>query len=82
MRFSPIRTDVIRVYQSGRPDTNGQVPGRQMSGGDGNPCRQCLQMIPKGRKCWCWPTALSPRRNPMPNSGQSSCALTPTKLGR
>lgn len=48
MRFSPIPTDVARAYQSGAPDANGQVPERHVSDGDGNPCRHCLRMIPKG----------------------------------
>ena len=48
MRFTPIPTDVVRAYQSGGPDANGQVPERKVSDGDGNPCRHCLQMIPEG----------------------------------
>ncbi len=48
MRFSPIPTELVRAYQSGGVDANGQVPERQISDGDGNPCRHCLQMIPKG----------------------------------
>ena len=48
MRFSPIPTPIARAYQSGGLDANGQVPERQISDGDGNPCRHCLKMIPKG----------------------------------
>lgn len=48
MRFTPIPTDIVRAYQTGGPDANGQVPERKISDGDGNPCRHCLQMIPKG----------------------------------
>ena len=48
MRFSPIPTPIARAYQSGGLDANGQVPERQVSDGDGNPCRHCLRMIPKG----------------------------------
>jgi len=48
MRFEPIPTTVVRHYQSGGLDANGQVPERQISDGDGNPCRHCLAMIPKG----------------------------------
>lgn len=48
MRFTPIHTEVVRAYQSGGPDANGQVPERKVSDGDGNPCRHCLQMIPQG----------------------------------
>ena len=48
MRFSPIPTPLVRAYQSGGLDANGQVPERQISDGDGNPCRHCLHLIPKG----------------------------------
>lgn len=48
IRFTPIPTDLVRAYQSGAPDANGQPPERQISEGAGNPCRHCLQMIPEG----------------------------------
>ena len=48
MHFTPIPTRIVRAYQAGGPDANGQVPERRLSDGDGNPCRHCLQMIPKG----------------------------------
>ena len=48
MRFSPISTPIARAYQSSGLDANGQVPERQISDGDGNPCRHCLNLIPKG----------------------------------
>lgn len=48
MRFVAIPTDVVRAYQTGGPDANGQVPERQVSDGGGNPCRHCLKMIPAG----------------------------------
>ena len=48
MRFSTIPTPIARAYQSGGLDANGQVPERQISDGDGNPCRHCLNLIPKG----------------------------------
>lgn len=48
MRFVAIPTDVVRAYQAGGPDANGQVPERQVSDGGGNPCRHCLKMIPAG----------------------------------
>lgn len=46
--FTPIPTALARAYQSGAPDANGQMPERYLSDGGGNPCRHCLQMIPKG----------------------------------
>jgi hypothetical protein len=48
MQFVAIPTEVVRAYQAGGPDANGQVPERKVSDGDGNPCRHCLQMIPEG----------------------------------
>ncbi len=48
IRFTPIPTAVARAYQAGGLDANGQPPERHVSDGDGNPCRHCLKMIPKG----------------------------------
>jgi hypothetical protein len=48
IRFTPIPTAIARAYQSGAADANGQPPERHVSDGDGNPCRHCLRMIPKG----------------------------------
>ncbi|NJM81532.1 MAG: DUF1203 domain-containing protein [Tabrizicola sp.] len=48
MRYTAIPTDLARHYQSGGADANGQMPERQVSDGDGNPCRHCLAMIPQG----------------------------------
>ncbi len=48
MRYVAIPTEIVRAYQAGGPDANGQVPERHVSDGEGNPCRHCLRMIPKG----------------------------------
>lgn len=48
IRFAPIPTEIVRAYQAGGPDANGQVPERQVSQGGGNPCRHCLRMVPEG----------------------------------
>jgi Protein of unknown function (DUF1203) len=48
IRFTPIPTDVVRGYQSGGPDANGQVPEWAVSDGKGTPCRHCLKTIPNG----------------------------------
>jgi Protein of unknown function (DUF1203) len=48
MRYVALSTDVVRAYQAGGLDANGQVPERKVSDGGGNPCRHCLQMIPEG----------------------------------
>lgn len=48
IRFTPIPTDIVRQYQAGGADANGQTPVRQLATGTGNPCRHCLQMVPEG----------------------------------
>ena len=48
IHFTPIPTPLVRAYQAGGPDANGQPPEKATSDGDGNPCRHCLGMIPKG----------------------------------
>lgn len=48
MRYVAIPTDVVRAYQAGGLDANGQLPERKVSDGGGNPCRHCLRMIPEG----------------------------------
>ncbi len=48
IRFTPIPTDIVRAYQAGQPDANGQVPEQHVSDGGGNDCRHCLRLIPKG----------------------------------
>ncbi|NEY89783.1 DUF1203 domain-containing protein [Tabrizicola oligotrophica] len=48
IRFTPIPTEIVRAYQAGGPDANGQAPERHVSQGGGNPCRHCLRMVPEG----------------------------------
>jgi Protein of unknown function (DUF1203) len=48
MRYVAIPTDVVRHYQAGGADANGQVPERVVAEGTGNPCRHCLKMVPEG----------------------------------
>ena len=48
MNFTPIPTAIVRAYQAGGADANGQTSERHISDGDGNPCRHCLKMIPAG----------------------------------
>ena len=48
IRFEPIPTAIVRGFQAGAPDANGQPPERHLSDGSGNPCRHCLKMIPEG----------------------------------
>ena len=48
IHFTPIPTKVVRAYQAGGLDANGQTPERSLASGAGNPCRHCLAMIPDG----------------------------------
>lgn len=47
LRYVALPTKDVRALQSGNPDANGQLPERQVSDGEGNPCRHCLKDIPK-----------------------------------
>ena len=40
-------TATARSFQNGGADANGQLPERQLSDGEGVPCRHCLQIVAK-----------------------------------
>lgn len=46
-KFNALPTPLVRALQNGGPDAHGQTPERTLSDGGGNPCRHCLQYIPK-----------------------------------
>lgn len=46
--FEALPTTTVRALQAGGLDANGQKPERQISDGDGVPCRHCLQDVAKG----------------------------------
>jgi hypothetical protein len=48
IRFVALETAVVRALQSGGPDANGQTPERQISPGNGIPCRHCLKPVAAG----------------------------------
>jgi hypothetical protein len=48
MRYVALPTQIVRHYQAGGADANGQAPERVVAEGKGNPCRHCLRMIPEG----------------------------------
>ncbi len=48
LNFHPIPTPLVRDYQAGGLDANGQVPERKIAEGGANPCRHCLKMIADG----------------------------------
>lgn len=50
IHFSNISTSIVRHYQAGGADANGQVPEQTTAQSEGNPCRHCLKMIPIGAK--------------------------------
>jgi hypothetical protein len=45
--YRPIPTEIAHAYQTGAPDDYGNAAEHMVSGG-GDPCRHCLQYIPKG----------------------------------
>jgi hypothetical protein len=48
IQFHPIPTDIVRAYQAGGPDANGQLPELVILDQDFGPCRHCMKTIPKG----------------------------------
>ena len=50
LSFHAMPTKHARALQNGGADANGQIPERAISDGDGNPCRHCLNDIPKGAR--------------------------------
>lgn len=48
LRFSGMPSDVAAAFRAGAPDANGQTPERQISDGDGVPCRHCLGYVAEG----------------------------------
>jgi len=46
--FLPIPTTTVRAYRKGAPDAYGNPPERAICDSDTNPCRHCLDFIPKG----------------------------------
>lgn len=48
LRFVALDTTLAEAWRGGAPDANGQTPERQVSDGDGNTCRHCLDEIAEG----------------------------------
>lgn len=48
LRFLPIPYNIARAYRAGAPNAYANPPERSRSDGDGNPCRHCLDDIPRG----------------------------------
>ena len=48
IRFVAMPTEEARALQSGGTDAHGQAPERQISDGDGVPCRHCLTRVARG----------------------------------
>ena len=49
-KFHPIPNTRARALQHGGPDANNQPAEHSISNGQGNPCRHCLNYIPKDAK--------------------------------
>jgi hypothetical protein len=48
IRFVALETGAVRALQAGGPDANGQAPEREVSPGNGVPCRHCLRQVAEG----------------------------------
>lgn len=48
IRFLPMPTETAAAYWSGGNDAYGLKPERQVSDGDGVPCRHCLRLVGAG----------------------------------
>lgn len=48
MQINALPTDLVRAWQRGEADAQGQRPEPAVSDGNGNRCRHCLDLIPKG----------------------------------
>ncbi|MER9652253.1 DUF1203 domain-containing protein [Mesorhizobium sp. M0152] len=48
VQFKALPTENVRALQRGSPDAYGRTPERQISDGDGMPCRHCLKNIAAG----------------------------------
>jgi hypothetical protein len=48
IRFVALETSVVRALQKDGPDANGQAPEREVSPGQGIPCRHCLRPVAEG----------------------------------
>jgi hypothetical protein len=48
IRFVALDPILVHGWQQGKPDANGQAPERQISDGDGIPCRLTMTMVPMG----------------------------------
>ena len=48
IKFKALPTEQVRALQHGAPDAYGMVPERQISDGDGVPCRHCLTNVAAG----------------------------------
>ncbi|MGR3714153.1 MAG: DUF1203 domain-containing protein [Shimia sp.] len=62
-------TNTARAYQSGKPDAYGHVPERQISDGEGAPCRHCLKDIPKGAEMLVLAHCPFPEKQPYAETG-------------
>jgi hypothetical protein len=50
IRFKALPTENVRALQRGAADAYGFVPERQVSDGDGVPCRHCLRNVAAGEE--------------------------------
>ncbi len=81
IRYTAIPTATARALQSLGPDANGQTPERHVSDGEGNPCRHCLRMIPKGAAMLVLAHRPFPEPQPYAESGPIFLCAAPCPRG-
>lgn len=69
LHFKPMPTVIARAYQNGEPDAYGRVPERQISDGEGAPCRHCLKHVPKGAEMLVLAYCPFPEKQPYAETG-------------
>lgn len=48
LRYTPLPTPIVTLLRQGGRDSYDCQPERTLSDGGGNPCRHCLDFVPKG----------------------------------
>lgn len=81
MKFTAIETDIVRRFQNGALDDNGQRPERAVSDGTGNPCRHCLTDIPAGAQMLVLAHRPFPQPQPYAETGPIFLCADPCSRG-
>lgn len=81
LKYLPMPSNEVRALQAGGKDAYGCAPERTVSDGDGNPCRHCLDFVPKGAGMLILAYRPFPDVQPYAETGRSFCVPTPARPG-